>query len=559
MDSTDEVIEMGFDPVAYVLAKKKLSWTEAKEKLESEGAKNKQYDINTDGRIDRILINKPVTNPINSPLDITFSLKYAGYRPWIYDEKFRIFDDDFNIDKSNIYTIFTEVGATSRSISDGKLTVSITSNATEFYAPPITPKSAWLVGIIKVDDIAVSTGIIHVQVGLIQDVNNRIMAVYDTSGVLKIEAKVNGTLTEVASSSVTLTPPFYITVIFNGKKASLLYSSDGNNWTVALSDVDISGYFDLTNEATLTNMKIAYGGGGDTGNSYTLDLVKWYYYSGVGIRDIKPVTYKNGAPLIKENKLYCTATLAGLSGTIPASHYGVITIDLSNYHIEIVSLIFTRRSGLIVGDNAGHIIYDQDNDKYIVMLTNWGTWTGTSTNLLLAEVEDYILSGVHVIDVTEVNKPTTYSWKDPHIIYDESVSKWRMAVSETDYSQTGFGWVSIYESDDLLNWTQVSTNTTYTDIEGMVMSKVGGKFYIFTKSNRVYSYPNLSYIGVLSAPQPGTTTWQAVVPIFTKGKTKFLSIEFDLQRFLNKDYSHGSLYISEGDLTEDGYEYFVYD
>lgn len=43
---------MGFDPISYIRAKKAMTWTDVRAKLESEGAKNVQYDSDLDGKIE---------------------------------------------------------------------------------------------------------------------------------------------------------------------------------------------------------------------------------------------------------------------------------------------------------------------------------------------------------------------------------------------------------------------------------------------------------------------------------------------------------------------------
>ena len=47
---------MPLDVISYSLTKRKVSWSEVKAKLESEGSKNKQYDANLDGKVDDIFV-----------------------------------------------------------------------------------------------------------------------------------------------------------------------------------------------------------------------------------------------------------------------------------------------------------------------------------------------------------------------------------------------------------------------------------------------------------------------------------------------------------------------
>ncbi|HVD35207.1 MAG TPA: hypothetical protein VNB93_05690, partial [Rubrobacter sp.] len=81
---------------------------------------------------------------------------------------------------------------------------------------------------------------------------------------------------------------------------------------------------------------------------------------------------------IKDNKLYLTLTTAGLD-FVSTAHWGVYTLDLSNYTsptaLKEVGKLFWNREGKVMGDHAGHIVYDDTNRKFIIGASTWGDFT----------------------------------------------------------------------------------------------------------------------------------------------------------------------------------------
>ena len=55
---------MPFDPISYVLAKKKVGWSEVKSKLQTEGAVNVTYDTDLDGSIDTTKLEYPAESAL---------------------------------------------------------------------------------------------------------------------------------------------------------------------------------------------------------------------------------------------------------------------------------------------------------------------------------------------------------------------------------------------------------------------------------------------------------------------------------------------------------------
>ncbi len=62
---------MSFDPISYILAKKKVSWNEVKNKLATEGAVNVLYDTDKDNLVDQLASHSHVRADITDLLPIT--------------------------------------------------------------------------------------------------------------------------------------------------------------------------------------------------------------------------------------------------------------------------------------------------------------------------------------------------------------------------------------------------------------------------------------------------------------------------------------------------------
>ncbi len=57
---------MPLDVISFSLAKKKISWTGVKSKLQSEGSKNKEYDSDLDSKIDDVFVQTRVVAATDS-------------------------------------------------------------------------------------------------------------------------------------------------------------------------------------------------------------------------------------------------------------------------------------------------------------------------------------------------------------------------------------------------------------------------------------------------------------------------------------------------------------
>lgn len=88
----------------------------------------------------------------------------------------------------------------------------------------------------------------------------------------------------------------------------------------------LSGYVDLRDPNVLSQYKYGFGVRGGSGATIVLDGVEAGYWGRAGVRDPHVVTYADGTPYIKDNKLCLTLTNAGLD-YFSSGHWGVYTLD----------------------------------------------------------------------------------------------------------------------------------------------------------------------------------------------------------------------------------------
>jgi hypothetical protein len=234
-----------------------------------------------------------------------------------------------------------------------------------------------------------------VYVGLYRGENNYVHAYYnETTNTVGLEARVNGVLYELGSMQPEASDfgtSFRFAFVANENEVTALVgdrfmdigdfrplikrnASIYDNDTPDPADDRPTG-LDLRDVTVLATYKNGFGARSDTGSNILLDRVRAGYFGEAGVRDPHVVQYANGAPYIKDNKLYFTLTNAGL-GFFEKAHWGVWTMDLSDYtKIEQVGNIFWTNEGdpnKVLGHHAGQIIRDEAGGRWIVVASSWG-------------------------------------------------------------------------------------------------------------------------------------------------------------------------------------------
>ncbi len=284
---------------------------------------------------------------------------------------------------------------------------------------------------------------------------------------------------------------------------------------------------------------------------FTLEKAQSLLACGTGQADPQIVQLKDGSPLVRNGKLYVCFTSRGFE-RIFDSYQGVYSLDLDSYELTLEgALFFGKGDGLMYGFHATKVVYDPDNETYMVMTT---THEDTHT-LAYSQTKADILHGIHFLECTELDFPHNYTrnhgynTEDPDFFYDSKARRWRLAYCALiDKSYVTFlceskSWNGPYT---LLAQSSKNNNT------GIRITTVGGRRYVLSGGPEttfyIYDYPTLEYVGTFKQEYAngGFRGWPTIVPVPYGNYERYLWITFDRGAQTGK-YSYGTLYFYLGD------------
>ena len=464
----------------------------------------------------------------------------------------------------------------------------------------------------------------RVYTGLYRDELNYVHAYYDrATNTVGLEASVNGDLYEMGTTQQEqrlFDPPFRFAFVANENRVIALVSSSsdiGNFRPLIERDLFFEtrnapgGPLDLRDVTVLETYKNGFGAKSETGSNIFLDRVRAGYFGEAGVRDPHVVQYADGAPYIKDNKLYFTVTNAGL-GFFEKAHWGVWTLDLSDYsRIEQVGNIFWTNFGdptKVLGHHAGQIIRDEAGGRWIAIASSWGDFgpqggdgalqPGTPTpnpanppvDILYQDVplSVNILRGVRILvgerhPVNDLPAPTEGKWDPgltriggrwylPYVIANDLFTDFQPALARSpvgaDHTVQEF----------------VGTDGGKRATEGPIIQKLGGKWRMFAScgddepAQFQGRYPiyfleaanpdaapadrRLAFDGYLDASHPTNIPHPMIVPIPIRSggrrRTKYIMISFNGDQYYIERLgygTHGAFYVMQADQTVRGNEF----
>jgi len=291
------------------------------------------------------------------------------------------------------------------------------------------------------------------------------------------------------------------------------------------------------------------------GGKVTLHGVEMALTTGVGLADIRPITYENGDPLLDKGRLWYTMSIRGRA--LPHHIQGVFSLDPTVFDLKLEGVIlFDRKDGLLRNEIASHIFYDREKETWRGITTGFSAFAKPDKEkkqLLAVESKRDPRFGFSVMNAAPFGIEGDV--EDPHIIFDAEAGKWRMLTCE---NHNGYKAV-IMESD---NWDKgykkisgpVEFNSTGTSIQ-----KINGKLYCFSGSSdrkiHIYTYPDLKVAGHLKMDLPpwdetsGTRVWPNVVQLPEGYPFRYVALMMDRFNFpgLNgPNWSYGALYLYHG-------------
>ncbi|WP_234573280.1 hypothetical protein [Rhodohalobacter sp. 614A] len=277
--------------------------------------------------------------------------------------------------------------------------------------------------------------------------------------------------------------------------------------------------------------------------------------TGVGLSDIRAITYENGEPMLDQGRLWYTMSIRGRA--LPHHIQGVFSMNPTVFDPKLEGIIvFDRNDGLLRNEIASHLFYDRNDKIWRGITTGFSAFANPDKEekqLLAIESQQDPRFGFSTMSASPFG--IVGDIEDPHILFDSAVNKWRMLTCE---NHDGYKAV-ILESD---HW-----NKDYTRIAGPVehnstgtsIQKIGDKRYAFSGSSEreifIYTYPDLKEVGNLNMDLPpwddtsGTRVWPNIVQLPDGYPFKYVALmmdRFNYPGLQGPNWSYGALYLYHG-------------
>ncbi|XOV93587.1 MAG: hypothetical protein ACFHWX_02530 [Bacteroidota bacterium] len=345
-------------------------------------------------------------------------------------------------------------------------------------------------------------------------------------------------------------------------KGKLILQMLGSGFTFYLQDeglpipigqADFSKYIDLRKKQYLhsfqSNLYLELNDG-----ECVINQVQSALSSGMGLADIRAITYENGDPMLDQGRLWYTMSIRGRA--LPHHIQGVFSMDPGVFDIRFEGVIlFDRNDGLLRNEIASHLFYDRNEKIWRGLTTGFSAFADPNEEKQLLAVESTRdpRFGFSVMQAEPFG--IVGDIEDPHILFDSQAKKWRILTCE---NHDGYKAVML-ESDVWNKGYQriagpVSHNSTGTSIQ-----KIGGTRYCFSGSSEreifIYSYPELEEIGTLKMDLPPwdeksrTRVWPNVVELPEGYPFKYVALmmdRFNYPGLEGPNWTYGALYLYHG-------------
>jgi hypothetical protein len=520
-----------------------------------------------------------ISNPTSG---LTFAVTERR-RYWeMIGSRFYALSDQLGFD-AKFYADTTESGTVAYTWAAGVSRVTFSGGTTlhsfrrEIDWKPEAPHFAMQV---RVDVRGAAASYNGVKLGAYKDSNNWIQVIWDGTNAW-VEKRVSGSTTTPIGSNMSLawpTAPFWLGVVVVNDYWSVYYRTRENGNWIYVGARQVTG-IDLRDPTVMATYKLFYGAYSSGNTTWDFGAFHAGYFGGVGCRDMKMVTYKDGTPYTVGGYHYFTATFAapgvpqsGVGPGIPYSHSGVLRYNFLTKHLEKTAAIFVRRSSLNYSDTTAKIVFDDDLGKWRVLMGTWGNGVGGALGISHQTFSGDILNGVHVLrDLASITiglsvggSPVKGAY-DQDLIWDAANSVWRLGYTYT--TDTTFSGTPMYlaqdTSSDFSTWTNVLANSANTAFEGSCFFRYDGTIYLASASsstNRVYNAETNTYVAALGYTRPTAAVTiiphPCLVPVLAQNRTRTFLFTFDgSPDASNGDSSWSSIIIMEAPEVETGFEF----
>lgn len=277
--------------------------------------------------------------------------------------------------------------------------------------------------------------------------------------------------------------------------------------------------------------------------------------TGVGLADIRAITYEDGDPMLDQGRLWYTMSIRGRA--LPHHIQGVFSMNPTVFDIKLEGIIvFDRDDDLLRNEIASHLFYDRNHHIWRGLTTGFSAFANPDKEqkqLLAIESKRDPRFGFSIMNAVPFE--IVGDIEDPHILFDSVANKWRMLTCE---NHNGYKAV-VLESD---HWNQdykriagpVEHNSTGTSIQ-----RIGDELYCFSGSSErkiwIYTYPELTEVGNLKmdlAPWNETSrtrVWPNVVQLPDGYPFRYVALmmdRFNYPGLKGPNWSYGAIYLYHG-------------
>ena len=277
--------------------------------------------------------------------------------------------------------------------------------------------------------------------------------------------------------------------------------------------------------------------------------------TGIGLADIRAVTYENGDPMLDQGRLWYTMSIRGRA--LPHHLQGVFSMNPSVFDIRLEGIIvFDRDDGLLRNEIASHLFFDRKDETWRGLTTGFSAYANPDEEkkqLLAIESNRDPRFGFSIMDAVPFGMVGDI--EDPHILYDSKAEKWRILTCENISGYRAIMLESAYWNKGYRKIAgPVAHNSTGTSIQ-----RIGDELYCFSGSSErkiwVYSYPDLNEIGVLKIDLPPwnetsrTRVWPNVVQLPEGYPFRFIALMMDRINYpglVGPNWSYGAVYLYHG-------------
>ena len=336
-----------------------------------------------------------------------------------------------------------------------------------------------------------------------------------------------------------------------------------------IGQMDFVKYSDLRRKDKMHNYEYCLHAMLKAGSSVVVDETSAYISPGIGQADIRAITYEDGSPLFKDERLWILMSVR-VGGLSHPSMQGVFSTNPSVFDIRFEGIIlYDRGDGFLRNDLASNIFYDRNQKEWRGFTTGFSSFGNLEKKekkeIWAVQSSKEPLRGISIMKAESTGLVGDY--EDPQCIYDYEAKKWRMLLCE---NYKGYKAV-LRESEQWNGPFKIIAGPVEVNSTGTQIQKIGQKRYVFFGSSDrkvyIYTYPNLMPAGELKIHRPpwddktGTRIWPSVIPLPEGYSAPYIALMMDRLNFpgmTGSNWTYGAMYLYYGYPKEGERETYEY-